>query len=80
MIELTESQLSKLQLQKLEDLSLFRQQKVSTFCNALRFKSYLKSNLYQAWWLCTTLAQKGKFKWVEMSNGNMFKCFYCIFV
>ena len=58
MIKLTESQLSKLQLQKLEDLSLFRQQKVSTFCNAFRFKSYLNSNLYQPWWLCTTLAQK----------------------
>ena len=80
MIKLTESQLSKLQLQKLEDLSHFCLQKVSTFCNALRFKSYLKSNSYQAWWLCTALAQKKKFEWVEMSNGNMFKCFYCIFV
>ena len=62
MIELTESQLSKLQLQKLKDLSLFGLQKVSTFCNAFRFKSYLKTNLYQPWWLCKTLAQKEKFK------------------
>ena len=80
MIKLTDSRLSKLQLQKFEDLSLFCLQKVSTFCNALRFKSYLKSNSYQAWWLCTTLTQKEKFKWVEMRNGNMFKCFFYIFV
>ena len=58
MIELTDSKLLKLQLRKFEDLSLFCLQKVSTFCNALRFKSYLKSNSYQAWWLCTALAQK----------------------
>ena len=62
MIKLTESQLSKLQLQTLEDLSLFCLQKVLTFCNAFGFKSYLKTNLCQPWWLCTTLAQNEKFK------------------